>query len=734
MARAIRALDPELAVDIVAINDRPGYAYGPQTIRTIDSIDERAYADTARWLNEGHYDVLAIQHEYGIFGGDAGAHVLAMARETKIPIVTTLHTVLREPTVDQRLVMGELLELSERVVVMSHRAIDLLQEVHGTPPEKVDLVPHGVPGASPASRERIRAHLGVGDGPMILTFGLLSPDKGIQYAIAALPEVLQDFPQAVYVVVGATHPVIRAARGEDYRESLLELTRKLGIEAHVRFIDHFVPTEELVELLSATDIYITPYLNENQITSGTLAYAIGAGKAVISTPYWYAQEVLSEGRGVLAAFRDSASLARAIRNVAGKSGMRAEIEERASAYGRSMLWPEVGQKYLQSLAKAKRDNSRRLETLTKPPLASHYRPRALPKLRLDHLFALTDDTGVLQHATFACPNRDEGYCVDDNARALGLTALIEATEPTLPGVSRLQSVYMAFVLHAFDSKSGRFRNFMSYAREWLEAAGSEDSQGRSVWNLGIVSARCQNLSRSDLACRLVQAASPRLLDTTSPRAWAYGCLGIAEHLTRYPEDVEPRRVLWTLAMRLRERYLAAARPDWPWFEDRLTYANARLPQALIVAGGCLGEAALRRIGLKTLTWLVQVQSDSQGQFSPIGSDRSYTRAGGRSRFDQQPIEATATVSACLAAWRATGDEAWRDEAQRAFDWFLGDNALGVPLCDPTTMGCHDGLHEDRINRNQGAESTVSYLTALLEMKLATEPDTNHALAKAGHLR
>ena len=699
------------------MSDRGDYRYPTSVTYEIAARDRTAYAPAAEYINKQGYDVLSVQHEYGIFGGEAGCYLLDLVREAKMPIVTTLHTVLREPSPAQKEVLDELLQLSERVVVMSERAVGFLTEVHGLCPDKIDVIPHGIPSIPPTPSLALKRQLGV-DGMMILTFGLLSPDKGIQFVIEAMPEIVQVHPTAKYIVVGATHPNVRASEGEQYRESLIQLARDLGVEKSVVFVDRFVSSDELVEYLATMDVYITPYLNPKQITSGTLAYSVGAGKAVISTPYTYATEILADGRGMLVPFRDGDAIAEAVLSIERESEMRTEMGRRAAEYGQKMQWPEVGNSYLETFARAKRDSADRLRTITSSAPISKIQVDELPTMHLDHFNEMCDDTGILQHATYSLPNRSEGYCVDDCARALLLTAFLESAAPLTPELSLQQSRFLSFVLDAYNPQFGRFRNFMSYAREWLEPMGSEDSHGRSMWSLGATVHRTTNSGRKSVADALFKAAIPALDSTTSPRTWAYACLGAEEILRTNPTDTLVGQCLTNMAARLMRRHNFSASADWPWFEQSLTYANARLAHALIGAGNVLGDRAMLATGLEAMAWLMDVQTDEAGRFVPIGSEGFYARGGDRSYFDQQPIEAWSAVSACLCAYRVTSDEVWMDRAEVAFQWFFGANLLGEPVCEVATGGCHDGLHAERVNRNQGAESTLSYLCALAEMREA----------------
>ena len=707
------------------MNDRDGYVY-PDCVRyQIAEKEKTDYQFAADFINQNGYDVLSIQHEYGIFGGVAGSYILNLAREAKMPIVTTLHTVLQHPSAAQKVVLDELLQLSERVIVMSHKAVEFLVTVHGMSEDKIDLIPHGIPKVSSSASKPFRRILKI-PGPIILTFGLLSPDKGIQYVIEAMPEIVQELPGATYVVVGATHPNIRASAGEKYRESLVKLADDLGVSSNVRFVDRFVKSSELINYLGAMDIYVTPYLNPKQITSGTLAYAVGAGKAVISTPYWYAQELLAEGRGVLVPFKDSDSISDAVVSLQNDPDARIEMGQKAAAYGRLMLWPEVGASYLNSFTQAREESKDRLRVLFYKPMTEIRAAMTVPETRLTHLFDLSDDTGILQHASFTVPNRHEGYCVDDNARALLLTALMEGQEPLTPDVALVQSRYLSFLLHAFNPQNGRFRNFMNYGRDWLEDMGSEDSHGRSLWGLGSMVHHCRDRGRRDVAKQLFEESATTLFRTRSLRTWAYGILALNEYLFSYPDEPRMQALLETMASRIWSQFEFHQCETWPWFEQTITYANARLPQALLLAGDMLGNMAMLNAGLDSLSWLMKVQTDTNGFFAPIGSDGFYENGGERSLFDQQPVEATASISACLCAFRITGQSFWLQEVRRAFRWFHGDNMLGQPLYDPVSGGCHDGLHPDRVNRNQGAESTLSYLCSSIEL--------TGAFAKSGLLK
>jgi hypothetical protein len=632
-----------------------------------------------------------------------------------MPVVTTLHTILRDPNPDQKRVLKEIAALSDRLVVMSKRGAEFLNEIYGVLPEKIDLIPHGIPDVPFADPSFYKDLFGVEGKVVLLSFGLLSASKGIENVIAAMPAISARHPNVVYLVLGVTHPQVLLNEGETYRLSLQWLAQEKGVEGQVIFYNSFISLEKLVEFISAADIYITPYLNEAQITSGTLAYTLGAGKAVISTPYWYAEEMLAEGRGVLVPFRDPTALADQVTNLLDNESERHAMRKRAYMFGREMIWPRVAKRYMESFesARAKRHHFTHPDFAVKP---LDKRPGELPPLKLDHLHHMTDETGILQHAIFTVPNYHEGYTIDDNARALMVSALLEAlgNEAAL----ELGSRYLAFIWYAFNTENGRFRNCMDYQRHWLEEYGSDDSHGRTLWALGTVLGRSNTAALHSMAGWVFEQSLPAILKTTSPRAWAFAVMGIQEYLQRFAGDRRAKHVREELSGRLLKLYQSNNSDEWRWYEDRLTYCNAALPHALLLCGHAIPNAAMTEAGLESLSWITDLQHADTGHFVPIGSNGFYPQGGERAMFDQQPVEAQTMVSACLEAYRITLDKRWRKEARRVFEWFLGRNSLNLLIYDPTTGGCRDGLHPDRVNENQGAESTLAFLQALLELRLA----------------
>lgn len=730
LVSALRARHPDGSVFAVAMNDRAeGYPYPAEVRFELSQADVSDYRRTADFLNLQNVDVVSVQHEFGIFGGPAGSHLLTLLRELRAPVVTTLHTVLEHPNAAQRSVMDELARRSERLVVMTELGRTFLENVYGVPTDKIDVIPHGIPDVPFTDADFYKDAFGVEGKTVLLTFGLLSPNKGLEHAIRALPEIIKAHPEVVYIILGATHPHLVKTEGESYRLSLQRLARSLGVEEHVIFYDRFVELDELLTFIGAADVYLTPYLNREQITSGTLAYALGAGKAVVSTPYWHAEELLADGRGVLTPFADPAALAQNVLTVLGNDAERSATRKRAYLHGRSMVWSAVAERYTESFAKARLRGGANRGALPRPLAA---RPTEFPRLDLRHLLALTDDTGIVQHALYNVPNYGEGYTTDDNARALITGVMLESYGDLFEPVETLTRRYLAFLNYAFDPQSRRYRNFLAYERTWLERVGSEDAHGRAVWALGTVLGRSRDPNLRGVAGRLFEESLPATLHFTSPRAWAFTLLGLRDYLTRFSGDRSAQGVQNRLAEELLAAFRQHSTPDWPWLEPVLSYCNAALPHALIATGSSLGRPDLTDTGLSMLDWLLQEQT-RDGHASFIGSNGFYRQGGPKAQFDQQPVEAHAQVSACLEAYRVTLDGRYLAEATRAFEWFLGENDLGLPLYDPRTGGCRDGLHPDRVNQNQGSESTLAFLMSLLELRLGAAEDVSENAALAAEL-
>jgi glycosyltransferase involved in cell wall biosynthesis len=718
LVEALSAEAPDINCWAVAINDTPeGYPY-PEKVRfEINQNKLTDYSVASEFLNINQTDIVCVQHEYGIFGGPAGSHILQLLGELRMPVVTTLHTVLNDPPPEYLDVMRTLADLSDRLIVMSHKASAFLEDTYGVPEEKIAFIHHGIPDTPFMDPNYYKDQFGVEGKKVLLTFGLLSPNKGIETMLQALPAVINKHPDVTYIILGATHPHVLQAHGDEYRISLHQLAHKLNISDHVIFKNRFVELKELCEFLGTADIYVTPYLEEAQITSGTLAYAMGTGKAVVSTPYWYAAEMLDKGRGRIVPFKNPDALAEQIINLLDNDTDRQIIRKKAYTFSRAAIWKEVARKYLEVFSAVQLERAR------------HPRPRhtyveniksitnfELPELKLGHLKTLTDDTGILQHATHTIPDRIHGYCTDDNARAL-MVAAIGRKYLLADGkfFDSLSNQYLSFLLYAFNDETGRFRNFMSYSRQWMEEAGSEDAHGRALWGLGRAVAFLDNPGQLAMTVTLFSLALKAAEHFNSPRAIGFALVGIHAYLQKFSGDSEVRRIRETLADRLFNQFNNNATESWPWLENSLNYANGKLPHALLLSGQWMQRSDMIDMGIKSLEWLLTIQSE-EGHFVPIGNKGWYEKGGLKARFDQQPVEANAMIEACVEAFNTTRDKTWIDSSVMCFNWFLGHNDLNMPLYDAKTGGCRDGLMADGINQNEGAESTLAWLLSLMTLQ------------------
>ncbi len=715
---AVSALDEVAETAIVAMCD-PGGSYAfPPMVRVCVREDVAAdYLAAADFINRGGFDIVCLQHEFGIFGGEAGNLVLDLIAALEVPLVTTLHTVLDRPSEAQRVVMDAILAASDRVIVMARKGLHILTETYGADPKKIDVIAHGIPDVPFAASHEAKERLGHGGRNVILTFGLISPNKGIETMIEAMPAIVAQTPDAVYIVMGATHPQLLREAGESYRQSLVERVRELGLEDHVVFLNRFVDRPELLDHISMCDVYVTPYLVESQMTSGTLAYSHGLGRPVVSTPYWHAAELLGDGSGILVPFGDPIGLGAAVADLLGDVSGRFAMSEKAYVASRPMTWANTAKRYATCFRSAIRDRPPRiLAGRTVPHAQLHPRPFTLPEPSGRHLRAMCDDTGLFQHAIYDIPDRNHGYCIDDNARALLLCCSPgHGLDATL--ADALAPRFAAFIQHGWNPDNRRFRNFMGSDRQWLEPAGSEDSHGRTLWALGVCAGGfAEGSARQRWAAGLFGQALGSVASFTSPRAWGFTLLGLDKYCLACPEDAAANDMRSELAHRLEALLLRGATPEWAWFEDRLTYDNARLCEALIRTGAATDAGHLVEAGLRSLRWLVGRQRAPDGHFRPVGSNGFMLNRSPPLAFDQQPLEAAATIAACAAAHEIDRTTPWQAEARRAFAWFLGENDLATPLVDVVAGSCRDGLHPDRANENRGAESVLSYLLGLADMR------------------
>lgn len=685
------------SVDVYAMDDGQVEGYGANITSLIPQDDISAYHRAADAINESGAQILWIQHEFGIFGGESGSHLLTLLNRISIPVAVTLHTLLDSPNGAQRAVLDTLLKRAGTIIVMAEKGRDILQRTYGIDPARVSVIAHGIPDRPVGDPVAMRTKLALPQRPTILTFGLLSPDKGIADMIEAMPAIRTRCPDAHYIVLGATHPHLKRNDGESYREALSDRVAEIGLCEAVTFIDRFMELDELTDWLTAADVYVTPYRNPAQITSGTLSYAIGLGKAVVSTPYVHATEILADGHGVLVPFRSPDALASAVSALLVDVSARAAMSARAYARGRTMIWPRNAESVLGAMIPALRVGPDR-------------RGKPIPAvLRAAPIERMTDSVGMFQHSVFGVADRDHGYCIDDNARGL----LLMSVADDLPPETRLRfaHTYASFVQHAWNPDERRFRNFLGYDRRWLEHTGSEDSNGRTLWALGVAASSAPSAALRDWAAKLYDETVTSVGALGSPRARAFAMLGAANMANVRPDDAAIADTLRSGAATLITLLDSSSRPDWAWFEIILSYDNTRLPEALIRAGQILGDAAFVQAGVEALDWIARQTTGHDGMFQPVGTESFGKPYAEPALFDQQPLEAWAMIDACTAAWEATGQPVWIDRAQAAHGWFLGRNTLSVPLIDPETGECADGINPFATNRNNGAESVIAWQMA-----------------------
>lgn len=691
----------------LAVNDTDqGLAYPARVEFTLQKNQQGDYYEAANFINASNADVVCVQHEYGIYGGWDGIYILSLILSLSVPVIVVLHTVLKNPTPNQKKIIQEMAQRANKLVVMSELAVAMLQEVYDIPAEKISMLYHGTPDFTSLDNSHYKKRFQVEGNQTLLTFGLLSPNKGIETVIKALPKIVQEFPRLIYVVLGKTHPNVLKEYGEKYRTSLVALVDEMSLQENVIFDNRFVNLEELYAWLMAADIYITPYLNEAQIVSGTLSYAIGAGNAIISTPYWYAKEILAEGRGQLVNFGDSDAMASSLRELLSNKIKLKALRDKTYKFGRQMRWEIVAGKYLAIFKRTAATAAKKSLKLKTPALLLR-----VPTFDLAHLKRLTDDTGLIQHAKYIVPDRHTGYCLDDNSRALMLTAwaffLLQSDD-----AKELISTYFSFT-HFMQNPDGHFRNFIDYQRHFLDETGSDDAAGRALWALGYIIWRPPRNAYRSLAFECFQKALPHVRELNL-RGKALAMLGLVSYLRCYQGDESVTALLRECADYLLDLYKNVSDDNWRWFEDIICYDNGIMPMALFQTYSILREEKYLQVARESLDFLEKATSHN-GRLSIVGSRGWYKRGGQRAKYDQQPIDAAAMVLAYQSAYRVTQDKEYLKKMKQAFGWFLGENDMGMSLYDHETKGCADGLMPEGVSLNQGGESTVSFLMALLAM-------------------
>lgn len=716
VAEQLAAYHGEITSTVYALDKADSGLVYPAGVERIEQDDNASYLEAARHINETAYDAVWLQHEFGIFGGPDGEMVCDLVDRIAAPLIVTFHTVLSEPSDNQRRIVEHLISRASQIMVMSAHGRDLLVETYHAPADRITIIPHGAPDRPFGREGQFKQAIGLSDTNVLMTFGLLNPGKGLENAIEALPAIIKRHPDTVYRIVGATHPNLVAHEGEAYREKLIALAEKLGVAAHIYWENRYLDTPELLDQLEACDIYLTPYPNLQQATSGTLSYAVALGKAVVSTPYVHARELLADKVGLLVQPNSSAEIADAVNALLDDADFLNATRRRAYAAGRQTIWSRFSDASAALVQKAA------ARPLGEVPLS------ATPGIQ--GVLNMCDATGMLQHAIGIIPDRRHGYCLDDNARAL----ILMNHAPSINPVDRLSwsSTFASFIQYAWNPDRNHFRNFMRFDRTWCEDEGSDDSNGRGLWALGDTVEHSPFPDIAEWARHLFDQTIVTLDKVESPRALAFGMLGASAVLRAIGTHARAEELIERGALLL-ERLLAdSRRPDWAWFEAVLGYDNPRLPQALIEAGQVMNRKDWAALGLSTLDWIADRQIAPNGLFRPVGSE-TFGHKYSQMPFDQQPLEAQAAIEAAAAAHAVAPSKRWTDHAVAAYRWFLGANDRGVILGEIASGRCRDGVTPRGVNANCGAESILAFQLghAALQPMLAdwTKQRAGEALAE-----
>jgi glycosyltransferase involved in cell wall biosynthesis len=701
---------------VVALNDSEDitqHEYPEEVKYIVRQNHQKDYIRAANYINTSTADAVILEHEFGIYGGESGIYILPLINRLEKPLISILHTILKDPSYVQRVIIREIAEQSAKIIVMSNRALEFLTNIYDIPAEKIQIIEHGVPDLEAPEDNPVKNLTPFKNHRVLLTFGLISRNKGLETVVRALPRIVKNHPDVMYVVLGNTHPGVIKSSGEEYRDHLKTLANQLGVSQNLAFVNKFVAEEELIQYLSACEIYVTPYLNEAQITSGTLSYAVGAGAAVVSTPYWHAQELLDDNRGRLFDFKNADALAEIVNELLDQGRVITEMRQNAYEYGLHTRWPVVGAEYIKVAQEACYEHDYRDKILKN----SIVDPEIMPKFSLAHVLRLTDDTGIVQHAKYGIPNLKEGYCLDDNARAL-IMALMAHKRSGSREAFELLPIYLSYI-HYMQTDDGNFRNFMSFSRQYLDDVGSEDSFGRTIWSLGYLIANATSNSYKEFATEVFQRSFPHFRSLTFLRGMANTIIGISLYLQMNPTDEGMVNELIRLTEPLMEAYDKNQTDNWHWFEETMTYDNAILPLALLHSSQITGNEHVKTVALRAMEFLDNLTLSS-GYLTPVGNEGWYTRGGKFPLYDQQAIETMAMVLMHFQAYQLFRKPEHIEKMFLCYKWFLGENSLRAPLYDHETKGCCDGLLPTGINRNQGAESTLAYLISHLTVLEAFE--------------
>ncbi len=688
----------ECVVAAINLSALDSYEYPPEVHWQISENNKTEYRALANDLNQNPKILTTIiQHEYGIFGGEEGENILSFISAYKKTLIVTLHTVIPNPSPKMKLVTEKIIKRANKIVVLTENSKKTVEALYQSSVGKIVVIPHGIHNTSFISTTRPKQKLQLENKSVLTTFGLLSRGKGIEYVLKALPVAVKQFPQLVYLVLGETHPVVRRTEGESYRLELLSLVEKLNLKKHVKFFDQYLDLPDLLNFLKATDIYISTSINPNQAVSGTLSYALGAGRAVISTDFVQARELISENIGRVVPAKDSKVLEREIISLLSNPGKLKKMNRYAYEITRPMLWTNVALGFSKIILELS------------PQL---YPKGSLPEINLTHLHYMSDNFGLFQFADLNKPNKKFGYTLDDNARALVVACALQENE--------LVEKYLNFI-SLCQLPDGTFTNYLSHKKKEPTVQNTqedtEESYARALWGVCFV-LNTPNLKPEvySLAKGILLTALPNAHNLDHVRAKALTVKALA---LIYNSGVLKQNILQDLvdkhAKSLHNSFKENSNESWSWFDNSLEYNNAVLPESLFVASVVTKNRLYIKTAHKSLKFLVD-KTFTHKMYIPIGNETWHTQNQNRSQFDQQPEDPTAMVLALATAYKITHNEKYKKLAEVCFSWFLGNNILKMPLYNSLNGGCFDGLHPDRVNLNQGAESLVSYLLARIEIE------------------
>ncbi|MFX1376315.1 MAG: glycosyltransferase [Promethearchaeota archaeon] len=687
---------PFIKSKILVINNNADNNYEniKEVLFDIADNDISAYKKAAKRVNKiDSIRLINIQHEFGIFGGEYGNYLIKFLEIVKKPVVISFHTIIPNPEDKLKKIVRILAKKSSYLIVMSKKGIEILRKEYGIKKE-IFLIHHGTPTISFNRSIKEKKAMGIEDKIVMSSFGLINSGKGYEYVIESLTDVVKEYPNILYLIIGETHPVVRKNEGEKYRNFLEEKVKEFNLEKNLKFYNRYMTLEEIVKFLQATDIYISSNLNPNQIVSGTLAYAIACGKAIISTPFIYAKDIITPERGILVKFRDPNSYANALEIMLSNPSLRKEMERNNYSFSRRMIWPNVAISHYNLFKRV-------IPDLEKCEMS-------YPEIKFDHIKNLTDDFGIIQFANYAKPDKSSGYTLDDNARALLACTLyyqLFKDKNTL----KLIKIYLNFIKYV-NVDDSKLYNFVNYKKIVNLKQWSEDAHGRAIMALGYLIATRNIPIELRVGAEIIFKKAKKAIDKIrSPRAISFILIGL--YFYNVLKNSEVIRIK-KLADYLTQLYKDCRSEEWNWFETYLTYSNSKLPEVLFLCYKTTKDDKYLKIAKESLNFLISI-TFKDGIFAPVGQNGWYHKNGHNSSHDQQPVDVASMVQTLIIAYDTTKENRYMKLAMEAFNWFLGRNSLNQEVYNNLTGGCHDGIGEYSLNMNQGAESSISYLFARL---------------------